>query len=366
MTELKIHAEGLDGETLQQIYKIKNHPSIVGQIAIMPDAHAGAGCVIGTTCTFGDSIIPNVVGVDIGCGVLGVEIDDIEINFSDLDSFLKSEIPLGMKHRQFPMKFGAIEKDIVKIAIEVQKKIEMRKNPVENQIGTLGGGNHFIEVGQAENSKWIFIHSGSRNFGLTVAQYYQNMATKDKRRSVHKGMECLFMDNGGNDYLHDMKIAQKVAKLNRNMMMMSILDYLGIRGLQVIDTVHNYIADDGICRKGAISAYKGEKVLIPLNMRDGTVIGKGKGNPEYNFSAPHGAGRLVGRGAMKRKLASGELTVEAFQDEMIGIYTTTATAGTIDESPFAYKPFDMIKSYLEETVEIQSIVKPIYNLKGTE
>lgn len=365
--ELKIHAEGLDEETLKQIYKIAYSNAVDGTVAIMPDAHAGAGCVIGTVCTFTGIndpkgyIVPNVVGVDIGCGVYGCRIPDVQIDFEQLDDSLKSNIPLGMKHRTTTASMGAAEQAAITEAVQTQDRLGLTRHSAALQAGTLGGGNHFIEIAQGNGCKWVFIHSGSRNFGLTIAKYYQSMAT-----GTNKGLEGIRMDEGGDDYLNDMRVAQRFAKANRKIMMNEVLSTLGQKPTYEIDCVHNFIGNDGICRKGAISAYKGEPVLIPLNMRDGTVIGVGKGNPEYMYSAPHGAGRMFGRGAMKRRLESGELTEEMFKSEMQGIFTTTANKNTIDESPFAYKPYSMIQKYLEETVKVTDIVRPVYNLKGNE
>lgn len=365
---LRIFATGLDDETVKQIYEIAYSGVVDGDVAIMPDAHAGAGCVIGTVCVFtgmtdpeNGVVVPNVVGVDIGCGVFGVQIPDIEIDFEALDQHLKNRVPLGMRHRVVAPRMTKEEKAAVDEAVAIQEKLGLTRHSATVQVGTLGGGNHFIEIAQGKSCKWVLIHSGSRNFGLTIAKYYQAMAKGDKR-----GLAGLKMKEGGADYLHDMRVAQRFAKANRSVIMRTILDFLGVEALYSIDCVHNFIGDDGICRKGAISAYKGEPVLIPLNMRDGTVIGFGKGNHEFLNSAPHGAGRAFGRGQMKRRLASGELTVEGFKKEMEGIYTTTADASTIDESPMAYKPFEQIKEYLEQTVTISEVVKPIYNLKGNE
>lgn len=369
--DLKIFAEGLDNETMAQIMRLAYSGVVEGDVRAMPDAHAGAGCTIGTVCKFtGMSsidgvVVPNVVGVDIGCGMLGYRIPDIDINFEELDADLKRDIPLGMNHRTSEPSNLMTMDDLraVNLALDVQDSIGRTRNPADKQVGTLGGGNHFIEINQGKYCKWVIIHSGSRNFGLTVAEHYQKLA---KESCGIKGLEGLKMTEGGYEYLRDMKVAQMFAQANRNVMMRSIMESLETECTYAVECVHNYIAEDGICRKGAISAYKGEPVLIPLNMRDGTVIGVGKGNEDYMNSAPHGAGRLFGRGAMKRRLASGEITVEGFQNEMKDVYTTTATAGNIDESPMAYKPFETIEKYLRETVEIREIVKPVYNLKGGE
>lgn len=361
MTELLIHATGLDTETMRQIYNISFHPAFENsRIAIQADAHAGNECCIGFTATMGDFIDPRLVGVDIGCGVMGCKIKDIDIDFAALDAHLKAEIPLGMRHRDTPLKFNTIEQRTVDDAIEVQLRLNIRKHPVEKQIGTLGGGNHFIEVGQGDKCKWIFIHTGSRNFGLQVEKYYERMAL-----SHSCGLKALPINAEGQDYLRDMRVAQRMAAVNRIQILSIILKYLMLKGLKIIDSIHNYIGDDDIIRKGAISSRLGQELIIPLNMADGVVIGRGKGVEEYNFSAPHGAGRLKGRGEMKRMLASGAVTMEEFNARMRGIYTTTANESTIDESPFAYKPWEMIEKHLKETVTVTEIVKPLYNLKGS-
>jgi len=362
--DIKIHARGLDPETMSQIYRISSIPAFEDGISIMPDAHAGAGCCIGFTAKIKDYICPNFVGVDIGCGVRGVFLGDLTIDYAALDAYLKHNIPLGMKHRLVTPNLKCAEIAVLEDAAKIQNDIGMTKHYAGKQLGTLGGGNHFIEIGESQAGKWLFVHSGSRNFGLTVAEHYQKIAASQKLIAAPKGMEVLDINGAGADYLRDMRVAQRFAALNRTLMIRDIVDYLDADIRYDIDCVHNFIADDNIIRKGAISAYYREPVLIPLNMRDGTVIGEGLGNSDYNFSAPHGAGRMFGRGQMKRRLASGELTVESFQNEMSGIFTTTANANTIDESPFAYKPYEMIKDYLEETVSIIDVVKPKYNLKG--
>lgn len=362
----KINALGLDDETMSQIHKVSNIPAFEN-ICIMPDAHAGAGSPIGFTARVAGYVCPNVVGVDIGCGVRGVFIGKKDIDYEALDSYLKSEIPLGMRHRTEPATFKAGEQKVIDMALRCQDRIGFNRHSVANQVGTLGGGNHFIEIGESSSGKWIFIHSGSRNFGLTVAKYYQAIAVEKQVLATPKGLECLSLEDEGYEYLRDMGIAQEIAKLNREVMMRSILTFLDAKKLTDTDCVHNYIGADLIIRKGAISAYKGEPTLTPLNMMDGTVIGRGKGNEtDYNNSAPHGAGRLFARGAMKRRFASGELTLEGFKHDMEGVFSTTVNESTYDESPYAYKPYEMIKQYLEETIEILDIAKPKYNLKGGE
>jgi len=306
VVDLKIHATGLDSETYDQIKRIATHPSVDGLVAIMPDAHAGAGCCIGTTLTFNNSICPNIVGVDIGCGMYAHEIGEVDIDFAKLDSERHRDAKAAGKvisHYSDRANCGSGLKDVINSAIEVQNRLNIRKNPVENQLGTLGGGNHFVEIGKdSAGSYWLIIHSGSRNFGLQVANYYQNKAKAlTPVGSVPKGMEYLPMDQGGEDYLRDMKVAQAFARANREIMARMILRSLGVRyeDGESISSIHNYISEtDGICRKGAIQAYKGQAGVIPLNMRDGTLKVTGKGNKDYNYSAPHGAGRVCSRGQL--------------------------------------------------------------------
>jgi tRNA-splicing ligase RtcB (3'-phosphate/5'-hydroxy nucleic acid ligase) len=381
MVKAIIHANNVDGETLNQIFTLCEHLDIEDDAHFMPDTHFGNGGPIGTVLKFGKSICPAIVGVDIGCGMRVQRLGNINIDFAQLDADIKRGIPLGMRHREAKAaekilthysngeQCGKTLKDVINSAIEVQNRLNIRKNPVENQLGTLGGGNHFVEIGKDNNDEyWLTVHSGSRNFGLQVADYYQRKAKEiTPPHTVPKGLESLPMDEGGKDYLKDMQIAQEFAAMNREVMARMILRSLGVRYVDedAITCTHNYISPrDNICRKGAISAYYGEDTIIPLNMQIGTIYAKGKGNKNYLYSAPHGAGRLFSRGEMKRKMRSGEYTVEDFQSSMSGIYTTTADASTIDESPMAYKPFDMIKPYLEETVDIIEIIKPVYNLKA--
>jgi tRNA-splicing ligase RtcB len=301
------------------------------------------------------------------CGVDGVKIPDIDIDFPELDRLIRESVPLGMKRNDKIKGFEIFGPKFLDEADEVARRIGYQSD-IRSQLGSLGGGNHFIEIGQGDGCKWIFVHSGSRHFGLSVAKHYQAKA-KDycAANNIHvpKDTEYLPMDEGGDDYLRDMKVAQKFAGSNRSLIIHRILKALGSpEVIELIISIHNFIGNDNICRKGAISAYHGEKVLIPLNMRDGTIIGTGKGNIEYNMSAPHGAGRGLGsRGAVKRMLKDGILTMEQFEKEMEGIYSTSIKPSTIDESPFAYKPFSQIEEYLKETVTIDEIVKPIYNLK---
>lgn len=385
--EVLIHAENLDENALEQIKLISNHPSFDRRIAIMPDAHAGAGCVIGFTGRFGDSVIPNIVGVDIGCGVISHNVGDIEIDFDLLDRNIRERITLGGNSRESTLSWESyvpknISGSILSLCYSFEsldkilsdKKGRSKKlKPPSLQIGTLGGGNHFIEIDidQITKEKYITIHSGSRNLGLKIAEHFQGMAIEYANKNniaVPKDLEYLPMSAGGSEYVKYMHMAQTYASLNRFVMLMMVLKFIGIEynPQRTIESVHNYIdQSSGIVRKGAISARLGESVVIPLNMADGTIIGTGKSNEEFNWSAPHGAGRVSGRKEMLRKLDSGQFSMEDYERSMEGIFTTSLSRATFDESKFAYKTFESIKSFLEKTVDIKAILKPIYNLKAS-
>lgn len=351
----------------------------------MPDAHAGAGCVIGFTGRFHEAVIPNIVGVDIGCGVLACRLEGlVSPDWHKLDNFIRRAIPLGMTSRRdvdvFRKKsMTAAESDrwlalCDKIEREFFAEYRIgRHTPPELQLATLGGGNHFIEVDRGSNGDlYLLIHSGSRNFGLRVAEYFQKRArdhTKRCKIDVPHGTEFLPLENGGDEYLHWAQQAQLYAQYNRRGMLLLILDFLGLQlhEANVFESVHNYISPiDRIVRKGAISARDNERVIIPLNMADGTIIGRGRSNPAYNFSAPHGAGRVHGRQEMKRMLAAGTLTMQQYHASMSHVYSTSISRHTIDESKFAYKPLDLIREHLEATVNIEDHLTPVYNLKAAE
>lgn len=385
-TGVKIHAGIIEDEAKKQVDLIVSHPAIRGLVAIMPDVHAGAGCVIGFTGQFKNSVIPNIVGVDIGCGVLTYKLRCDEIDFAKLDDYIRKNIPTGFNSRsldwvsvqgfveKLPMKLRQQVYDVSSRADAFLKSNAIKSNTLPSQqIGTLGGGNHFIEVEKGSDDElYLTIHSGSRNFGLKVSNFYQNMAQKiveEMNISVPRDLEYLPLSYGGISYLLQAKLAQDYAQCNRMAMMHTILRFLGEEydPDKNVESIHNYISDrDHIIRKGAISAHKGEKLVIPLNMGAGIVIGTGKGNKDYNWSAPHGAGRLYGRKDMLRRLDSGNFySMEAFEESMQGIFTTSVSRDTFDESPFGYKPWDSISSYLEETVDVEQIAKPVYNLKAS-
>jgi tRNA-splicing ligase RtcB (3'-phosphate/5'-hydroxy nucleic acid ligase) len=380
---LLIHAKELDPVADEQVHLIASHPALHGLIAIMPDAHAGAGCVIGFTGMFRHAVIPNIVGVDIGCGVACHPLPGIhDINFPALDTYIRSAIPLGMNSRDNLALFDrpevpqSLRRSFTSLCEHIEEgfyrgnRIGKHIQPLK-QIGTLGGGNHFIEICRDEHDGYhLIIHSGSRNLGKRVAEFYQDKAARVLNElgvRVPKGQEYLPMSSGGDEYMKWAAAAQTYARYNRRMMLIAILSFFGVRfdEQQVIESVHNYISEkDGIIRKGAISAHKGERVIIPLNMADGTILGHGKGNTSYNLSAPHGAGRCHGRKEMFRKLQSGEYSMRDFSNSMRHVFSTSVLKETFDESKFAYKPLADIETYLLETVEVTEKLTPVYNLKA--
>jgi RNA-splicing ligase RtcB len=365
----------IDETTKIQIEGFLNHPAFAHSfIVIMPDCHAGAGSVIGTTMKMNAYIIPNVVGVDIGCGVLTINLGKLEINLKELDDFIKKNIPSGFAHRQIPLLdegiLEMIDTCFVGRMANSLGRIDEDFEKVLCQLGTLGGGNHFIEIDEdTSENKWLTIHTGSRNFGLKIAKYHQKIA-KEKLESyfieseLYKGLEYLPLDSlEGQDYINDMKTAQRFAQLNRDCIANEIISgfFKQSFGSQYkIESIHNYINfEDKIIRKGAIQANIGQRLIIPFNMRDGVAVCTGKGNSKWNNSAPHGAGRIMSRTRAKK-----ELQLDMFKREMDGIYTTTADQGTIDESPMAYKDKDLIIEAVKETVSIDFLIKPIYNFKA--
>lgn len=382
--QLQIHAKELDPIADEQVHLIVNHPALHGLVAIMPDAHAGAGCVIGFTGRFHNAVIPNIVGVDIGCGVACHPLSGIhKIDFPALDRHIRQNIPLGMNSRDSLALFDrpevphSLRRAFTSLCEHIEEgfykgnKVGKHIPPLK-QIGTLGGGNHFIEIGQDQKDGYhLIIHSGSRNLGKRVAEFYQDKAArvvKEMGMKVPKGQKFLPMSAGGEDYMKWASLAQTYARYNRRMMLIAILSFFGIPfdEQQVIESVHNYISEkDGIIRKGAISAHKGERVIIPLNMADGIILGQGKGNTNYNLSAPHGAGRRHGRKEMFRKLQAGEYSMRDFSDSMQHVFSTSVTKETFDESKFAYKSLADIEVYLLETVEVTEKLTPVYNLKAS-
>ena len=395
--QVQIHAEIVEQEALDQIKLIESHPAFNGLVAIMPDVHAGAGCVIGFTGRFRNAVIPNIIGVDIGCGVAAYPLhENTEIDFNAFDKYARASIPLGFNSRNITdmTTFAAKEPTdallrhtnfrhdlfdsstgmywvIEKARDFLHTKITGKKIEPTTQLATLGGGNHFIEIDEDQDGrKYIVVHTGSRNFGLKVANYYQKMARElceAMSIEVPKGLEYLPMTDGyGKAYMKDMKTAQDYARLNRRFILEILLKHFNveIEDVKYIESTHNYISErDHIIRKGAISAHKGERVIIPLNMSDGIIIGRGKGVSKYNYSAPHGAGRMFGRKEMYRRLERGEVSMKEFEDKMGGIFSTSVSEATFDESPMAYKPVDKVMEFIKETVEVEAVLKPVYNLK---
>lgn len=382
----KVFTDNIDQETISQVIELLNQPFTAdSQIRIMPDCHAGKGCVVGTTMTLTDKVVPNLVGVDIGCGMLATKLEETEINLEKLDEVINTKIPSGFNiHDQAKTGFNGIDKFVAPINIDNALK----------SLGTLGGGNHFLEVNRDKASNlWLVIHSGSRHLGIEVCDFYQkkginalksNKATikdliaKYKAEGREKEIEtaikaissnneskipdtlCYISGTDFDDYIHDMNLAQKYAAKNRQTMAEIIVGVMGFHIVDQFDTIHNYIdIDNKILRKGSISAQSNEKIIIPMNMRDGSLICIGKGNPDWNYSAPHGAGRIMSRSQAKELVDFDE-----FKESMNGIYSTSVVESTIDEAPMVYKPMDEIIENIKDTVEIIDVIKPIYNFKA--
>lgn len=389
----KVFTDTIDAGAEEQIRTLCDQEFTRGSsIRIMPDVHAGAGCTIGTTMTVKDRVVPNLVGVDIGCGMITYVLKEKEIDLEKLDRFIYSSIPAGMNIRQTPHPY--IENINLK---ELKCLPYINEHRAVHALGSLGGGNHFIEIDRDENGNiCLVIHSGSRYLGKQVAEYYQEEAGKQlsgnartqieetirklkeegrqneiqsvvgklKKQSLSSIPKALAYLEGSlfDDYIHDMKIVQEYAVYNRKAMADAIVTCLGAQVRESFTTIHNYIdTETMILRKGAVSAKKGEKILIPINMRDGSLVCIGKGNPDWNCSAPHGAGRLYGRQQAKRLFS-----IEEFKQSMNGIYTSSVNNDTLDECPMAYKPMEEIAQNIVPTAEIVSVIKPIYNFKAGE
>lgn len=389
--EAKVYTDIIDEESVAKIISFLNQPMCSGSsVRIMPDVHAGAGCTIGTTMTITDKAVPNLVGVDIGCGMETVKLKEKHIEPEQLDKLIYAKIPSGFEIREKPHRY--VERTDLG-SLYCLKHIDLLK--AEKSVGTLGGGNHFIEADKgSDGSVYIVIHSGSRHLGLEVAKYYQNEAyrrlnksseteinelisrlkAEGKQKQIQTELKKLGNTKTTNipkhlaytegelfeQYIHDMKIVQEFALVSRQAMMNEIIKGMGLHVTEQFSTIHNYIdTENMILRKGAVSAQKGERLLIPINMRDGSLLCTGKGNPDWNYSAPHGAGRLMTRSDAKQSF-----TVSEFKKQMKGIYTTSVNAGTLDECPMAYKPVEAITENISETVTIDDIIKPIYNFKA--
>ncbi|MCL2559638.1 MAG: RtcB family protein [Turicibacter sp.] len=357
--EAKVFTDNIDDKTIAQIVELCNEAFTVGsKIRIMPDTHVGKGSVIGTTMTITDKIVPNLVGVDVGCGmsVAKLNVQSHKIDFKALDKVIRTHVPSGFNVRK---KAHPYAKQIDWSAIVTEVDVERAKK----SIGTLGGGNHFIEVNKgSDGAVYLVIHSGSRNLGKQIAENYQKRAYEElvkKSGSANKHLAYL-EGQGFDDYLNDMNIAQKFAALNRKAMIAEITTQRGWDITDEWESIHNFIdTPHMILRKGATSAQKGERLLIPINMRDGSIIAVGKGNLDWNFSAPHGAGRV-----MSRSKAKNTVKFEDFQASMRDVWTTSVHKSTIDESPFVYKPMEEIVANIGETVEIMDVIKPLYNFKA--
>lgn len=357
-----IYTDEIEASAAGQIQALCDQPFAAGsKIRIMPDVHTGKGCTIGTTMTVGEYVVPNLVGVDIGCGMDVVRLKEKRVNLPALDAFISKNIPHGRDVWEKPHRnSGRIDVS----ELECFGKIDTRR--AAESIGTLGGGNHFIEVDRdEEDNLYLVIHTGSRNLGLQVAEYYQKLAYESVggRAQMEIPFELAYLTGEARDnYLHDMEIMQRYAALNRQTIRDCILDGLKLHEAEFFTTVHNYIdLEHGILRKGSVSARAGERLLIPLNMRDGALICVGLGNDDWNQSAPHGAGRLF-----SRSQAESSFTLSAFKKSMEGIYTSTVSQDTLDECPMAYKDPRTIIAAIGDTVRIEKQIRPIYNFKSSD
>lgn len=389
------YAKVVEEDAIEQIRRMCDYGLTEGsKIRIMPDVHAGKGCTIGTTMTVQDKVCPNIVGVDIGCGMYTIKLAEKEIDFEKVDEaahYIPSDMNVweGRKER-FDL-----------TGLRCFRSLRDSKR-LERSLGTLGGGNHFIEVEVSKDGTYyLVIHSGSRNLGKQVAEIYQQIAidlhmgkeeyfkqrdeiiktykASGRRGEIQTALKelkdgyetkalevpddiCWLYGSFLEDYLHDIEICQNFAKRSRELMASIILEKTGMTAVEAFHTIHNYIdVDEMILRKGAIAAHEGEKVLIPINMRDGSVIAVGKGNPEWNYSAPHGAGRI-----MSRTKAKEMLSLEEYRETMKGIYTTSVNEKTLDEAPMAYKALEDIIDVIRESVDIIDIMKPVYNFKASD
>lgn len=385
------YAKVVEDEAIEQIRRMCDYEFTQdSKIRIMPDVHAGKGCTIGTTMTVTDKVVPNIVGVDIGCGMYTVNLGKGNIDFEKLDEAAHF-IPSGMNIWE-----GRQER----FDLQELRCYRSLKNTkwLERSLGTLGGGNHFIEVDRAsDGTNYLVIHTGSRNLGKQVAEIYQQLAIdlnkgketyfqqrdeiirtykeQGRRKEIQKALEaiswnqrettmpedlCFLYGQFFEDYMHDVEICQRFARRNREKITEVLLMRTGMTGGEAFHTIHNYIdTDEMILRKGAIAAHEGEKVLIPINMRDGSVLAIGKGNPEWNYSAPHGAGRI-----MSRTKAKSELNLDEYKNAMSGVYTTSVNEATLDEAPMAYKSLEDIIDVIKESVDVIEVMKPIYNFKA--
>ena len=356
----KIFTDVVDNESISQVMQLLNQPYAEGsRVRMMPDIHAGAGCTIGTTMTVENRICPNLVGVDIGCGMETIRVRESHMELQKLDKLIRKEIPSGFSIRT---KLHPYSRQSRIDELHCAKHVKLDKARLS--IGTLGGGNHFIEANRDEDGNlYVVVHSGSRHLGLEIANYYQKAAyiALQERGETSIPKHLAYVDGYlAEHYLHDMEIAQEYAELNRRAMMDVIVKGMGLHVAEQFTTIHNYIdLKHAILRKGAVSAQAGERLLIPINMRDGSLICVGKGNEDWNCSAPHGAGRLMSRSEAKQSF-----TVSEYKKQMEGIYTTSVDRSTLDECPMAYKSMDSIVSNIGPTADIERVIRPIYNFKA--
>ncbi|MGM0240255.1 RtcB family protein [Enterococcus sp. AZ103] len=384
----KVFTENVENTAKLQINEMMNHDFVGGeQIRIMPDVHAGKGSTIGTTMTINNGkVVPNLVGVDIGCGISVYEVESTEdFNWEKLDKVINNYVPSGKNVRNSVLNANKINFNELSFPLHNENRVQLSQ-------GTLGGGNHFIEISKSSDKNFLLIHSGSRNLGVQVAKYHQDKAiayhksnTFDRKELIEKlkaqgrereieselakikpvafNKELAYLEGDLlSDYFNDMRIAQNFAINNRSSMAQVIIEEMGWKCIDSFDSIHNYIdIENKILRKGATDARKDVRLVIPLNMRDGAIIAKGKGNPDWNYSAPHGAGRV-----MSRKRAKELVNLKDFKDSMKGIYSTSVVESTLDESPFAYKEAQEIVDNIHDTVEILDVIKPVYNFKAKE
>ena len=389
--EAKIFADVVDSASIAQVQELCNQEFTAGsRIRLMPDIHAGAGCTIGTTMTIADKVVPNLVGVDIGCGMETVRIREGRLELQKLDKLIQEKIPSGFAIRDSAHPYLS-QIDLTELCCA--RHVDLLR--AERSIGTLGGGNHFLEVDRDDDGNlYLVVHSGSRHLGVEVASHYQQAGYKALNRADDASVEALVarMKAEGREkeipkeikrlknarqtripkalayvsgdlfaqYIHDMRIVQRFAMLNRQAMVDVIVKGMKLHVVEQFSTIHNYIDTDArILRKGAVSAKAGERLLIPINMRDGSLLCVGKGNADWNFSAPHGAGRLMSRADARQSF-----TVSAFKKQMAGVYTTSVSKATLDECPMAYKGMEDILNQIGPTADVEKILRPIYNFKA--
>lgn len=408
----KVFTDIIDETAICQINAILDQPFAKdSKIRIMPDVHAGAGCTIGTTMTIKDKIVPYMVGVDVGCGVLCCQFPaNTQLDFDELDKVIRERVPSGLNVHNYEDYFSVLgyardfsPYDIARHCVDEMVCKDSFKNidRLYNSIGTLGGGNHFIEIDKDDDGYfYLVIHTGSRNLGKQVAEIYQRQAINNVRKKIpneeiaqliaklktedrlqeisgaiqkykHDNADTLYLPEylcyiegfERSNYLADMVWCNTWASMNRLVIAIAIADALGfdVYQMPMIETVHNYIDTWQILRKGAVDASKGKKLVIPINMRDGTLVCTGKGNPDWNYSAPHGAGRI-----MSRSEAKSHLSLDEYQDSMSGVYTTCVSTDTIDEAPMAYKRIQDIVDNIQDTVTVEKIIRPVYNFKTSE